>query len=92
MRKVTHFFNIKEGDCYLFQPKNTEDKRKTIVIIGNKIHKVFAFDNEGIMKKIDWKHNDLQNLEEFYPDSWTLHKLKRNETKKLKKELIVLSL
>ena len=91
MKKISHFCAVKKGDCYLFKPSLFKDKRKTIIIVGDKTSDLFAFDENEIMKKFVWKTN-LNNLVDFYSRRWVLYKLNEKEKLKVMKELIVESL
>ncbi len=96
MKKISHFYDIKKGDCYLFTPKvsseNTKDKRRTIIIINDKISEIFAFSEKEIMEKILWKNENLSELTNYYFPAWSFYKLNKNETKKCYKEIILNSL
>ncbi len=88
MKKISHFCAVKKGNCYLFKPKPPKDKRKTIIIVGDKTSDVFAFNEYGLMKKIIWKNEGLNDLVGFYYN-WFLYKLNKKEKLEVIKELII---
>lgn len=88
MRKINKSNKLKKGDWILFKPKE-EDGRMTLLVIGNKEKKLFAYNtSEELMQLGEWD-NMVESLFSFYEKSWNSYKLNKKEKIRFKREIIL---
>lgn len=95
MTPLNSFKDAKKGDVYLFKyiDEDSQDERKTIIIIGDKDSQIFYFSDVGMMKKdVWWTNDELDDLMGFYGSTFALYKLNKKEIKEYKKLILISSL